>query len=888
MKRILLLPIKSIIKNKGQTFSVVLSIVLSVALIISVSSLMYSSRQNRIQNDRDQYGDYHYHMLGNKRFAEKIRNDYSKDFTLTNVQTLDLKRTQKINDTFDLTYVFGDANGLKMSSYELIEGDYPTNNNHIAMDRYTLRALNANDKIGSKIDINEESFYLTGITSEPSEINSSKLTAFVSSNYEGDLGDTAILFLAFDESTNFYNQVNAFANNYQLDKEWLTSNGPLVSDVIDSNIQRIINTIRTTLQDKDANFTTLIMKLQSDFHLTSGLVTFILVVYAIFIVYSIFNISVLKRLRTYGILQTIGVNSNTIGMLLFLELLILFTISFPIGILLGIGIDILLFDTLGSLFSGKTSLIENVHKGNSLQDFSSSSMFNNRDKFYVDHNSILLVAILFILLFIFISWILKNKIQSKQVVELVNFDSTKKKEKIYSLKSKSLLSVLTNKFMFRRFSTLFAVVLSLSIGGVMILATNYIATNSKLNSELVMHSEDGLASDIKVDIDDGSFNSGITFNQLTSIRNLPKLKKASGYKYLLGETIFEKEKLKWKEYWPEIADNSDWKQTPEIVSRFNGIVSEKEDTYNVKTNIYGYDFNDFSKLDDFIIEGEVDPTLLQDENSVVLRTIVDSQNNTDGLNLHVGDKITLKTPKQYGNPDLLRFNSSEDNYEYKTFTIAALARKSIVTNKNYIGDRGLDIIMTNDMMSSLYNIDNFEVLTIDKEEKKNTEVVRQIDSILSGNSKVNIFDNTIGIQAKLAEFRRAEFFLYGIGALLLIVSLFHINNTMYHLIYSRRYVFAVLRAMGITEKDFLRMLLKEALKYTLLTCGTIFIIYRIILQRFIAEFLVRVNGYLNVLQPVNIFIPIVISIIIFSAFILSIGIPAKHVLNSNITAELKQ
>lgn len=45
---------------KSQTFAILASIILTAALLSGISSLMYSSRLNSLENNKQIYGDWHY------------------------------------------------------------------------------------------------------------------------------------------------------------------------------------------------------------------------------------------------------------------------------------------------------------------------------------------------------------------------------------------------------------------------------------------------------------------------------------------------------------------------------------------------------------------------------------------------------------------------------------------------------------------------------------------------------------------------------------------------------------------------------------------------------------------------------------------------------------
>lgn len=190
-------------------------------------------------------------------------------------------------------------------------------------------------------------------------------------------------------------------------------------------------------------------------------------------------------------------------------------------------------------------------------------------------------------------------------------------------------------------------------------------------------------------------------------------------------------------------------------------------------------------------------------------------------------------------------------------------------------------------MRKLYQIDHYTMLTVRKEKQKDKEVLSKIQTILAGTGHVKIVDHSLSIQAKNAEIRREEGLLYSISVLLLVIALFHIINTMFHLLDARRYSFAVLRAMGITEDDFYKMLLLQALKYATLTCAAIFVIYVGIVQRMISDLLVHVYSYVNQLQGVSLGVMFLLIGGIVLLFLFSVTVTARRILRLNIVEELK-
>ena len=888
MKTIFLIPFQFMRKNKGQTISILLSMVLSVAMMVSVSCLMHSAHVNKTESIRERYGDYHYYLLGEKDLYQNIvKQQVTSQYEIQNIQIVEIKDSINVTNNLNVVLTFANSSCRGMIKREIIDGKYPDNNAEIALDRYTLRLIGEEDEIGSDIEIGGNEFILSGIIEDSVEYTGNAVEAYVCKKYPSAL-DLGMIYLKFDETQDIYKQVVSFAEFCEIETADLESNGELIDCVIDGNIERMVNIIKSVTEDEEANFITLLMKLETELHMTKGSVLCVLGIFSILIIYSIFSVSASKRIKEYSILQTIGVSRGPICIMLMIEMLFLLFISCPIGTILGIYFDKLLFEKVSTLFSGTASLIENTHTGAGKISYSLEDTQN--EMFFIDKSAIISCALLMLVLIIVICLIISAKIDKKTIVEMMKGEKNHfYKEKIYSIKRRSLINVLTNRFMFDVPSKFIGIILSLSIGGVLILTTNYIATNTQMNNEMVMHSQEGLSSDVKVSVGkDEFFDYGITSDQYEQLSNIDGVTSISGFQYCIGEIAIEKDKLLWKEFWPEIANDGSWKQTPDIMERFNGIVTENEEEYKIKTNIYGYDDSNLDLLNDYVLDGNINKETMLHENGVVIRTIIDAQNNHDGLDIQVGDMIVLKTVKELsGDKDLLRFMGAEELYHEKEFRVLAIVSNSLVTNTEYIGTEGIDVIMTGEQMYENYLIDRYNMLKINKEQKDDIWVVSKIQNVLSGEKNIKIVDNSLRIKAKNDEVKRAEALLYGIAILLVIIAVFNIINTIFHLLDAKRYSFAVLRAIGITETDFYKMLLVQAFKYAFVTSVVIVGIYFGIIQQIIGDMLKHVYGYINQIQSVSIGMIILVFGGVVAIFVVTVTVIAKQILQMDIIDELK-
>ena len=122
-----------------------------------------------------------------------------------------------------------------------------------------------------------------------------------------------------------------------------------------------------------------------------------------------------------------------------------------------------------------------------------------------------------------------------------------------------------------------------------------------------------------------------------------------------------------------------------------------------------------------------------------------------------------------------------------------------------------------------------------------SDAVRALTSGLPG---CLVEDYTAQIAAQELYLNQQMLFFYGIAFVLLAISLLHIANSMQYLVAERRHEFAILRAMGITDAGFLRMLAKEGLRYGVYSSLVMLLLYGLV-QKILYYFLVHVYLYIH-------------------------------------------
>ena len=241
-------------------------------------------------------------------------------------------------------------------------------------------------------------------------------------------------------------------------------------------------------------------------------------------------------------------------------------------------------------------------------------------------------------------------------------------------------------------------------------------------------------------------------------------------------------------------------------------------------------------LSEYLLEGTVSYNKMIENNQVILKTLMDGAGYYDGIDIHVGDHITLKVPKSpfADHAELLKFQASDENYMEKDFVVSAIVSRCTGETDEFIGSgtNVVSVIMPQQMMESNFDIADYNSLNINLEEDaKSDEVSNKLKNYIVGLNKCVIHDNTTEIEKKNDSIMQKVYFFYGIALILFFISLLHTTNSMNHQIQSRRYEMAILRAMGITEQGFCKILINEGLFYGVCTSACMLVL--IFISKFI-------------------------------------------------------
>lgn len=338
------LVIKSLKLNTKRTIGTIIGIVLSVALICAVSSMVSSFRQTLVENAINESGYYHIELLNiNDNDINKLKlNKDIKDINL--VYKLGYSSIE-IDSTFPYIEIASmDKDTLSNLSYELIEGRYPENDNEIVISnkiklkgKYKVGDV-INLNVGDRVDGEGYPLYNSNpyLEENAEEIINSSLKSY------------KIVGIVYKESVDNDNYgITTNTTSKKLDA-YVSLKKPYdyeksICELLGASSYDEIGTEKKFNYDYQINNELLRWEAlkfsDSTFRMLmtiAGVVIFIIIFTSAFCIRNSFAISTTEKMKMYGMLASIGATKKQIKKSVLYEGFILGMIAIPLGILCGL------------------------------------------------------------------------------------------------------------------------------------------------------------------------------------------------------------------------------------------------------------------------------------------------------------------------------------------------------------------------------------------------------------------------------------------------------------------------------------------------------------------------------------------------------------------------
>ena len=371
------LTIKNLKLNKRRTIVTIIGIMLAVALINAVATMYFSGMASIIKAEKSTRGDYHtvfYNVpLNDIKTIQNNRN-------VGNITKLKYLGTSKIKSNNPqspyVSVVAAEKNNINKLGMYLIKGRLPENENEIIITKYLNNIMNTNYSIGDKLTMDigdryskdniklkksenlqdgekilntqKREFTIVGIVMEISE----------SVNQPGEVADTVVTCLRKEDikdNLDFFIRLNkeGLKKPYTAIGDMLGIDGNLYKEVQDDYATGRDATKSGELKEKFAKerkkakyqFTSrrYLISLETDKRGTSffglkyvvAIAIGIIIFTSVFCIKNSFDISITEKNKQYGMLRSIGATKKQVRKNVLFEATILALIGIPLGIFLG-------------------------------------------------------------------------------------------------------------------------------------------------------------------------------------------------------------------------------------------------------------------------------------------------------------------------------------------------------------------------------------------------------------------------------------------------------------------------------------------------------------------------------------------------------------------------
>ncbi|MCC3863581.1 ABC transporter permease [Terrisporobacter petrolearius] len=840
--------IKYIKSFKSRSIAIMLSIVLGTALIVGVGTLSKSAQEAGLERIKRETGTYHVAYKDIDKNQLKVVKE-GKD--IKNIGLNSYYASTDKGEKLPINILYADNNFLNDES-KIVKGRLPEGKNEVVLEGWILNSMGLEGSVGQE---------LTFKLYEKEKPEKFKVVGILKDRYKDKSVGRCEMFLHLDE-----NKINNFVANVEFNE----------GSPISNNIEAIAKKSNLNLDNQVGVNSTLVGTVEENGGIDSESrnTAITMSAFAGLVIYSIFSISVYQRIRDYGMLRAVGATNFRVFKLMLYELLLIALISLPIGILLGMG---------GSQIFNKT--------GGNIQYEG-----NIKSTPFVIPTNIILISIACTIIMIFVISVLTYmKIRKISPIEAIkkNFGSDKKIKKsnfiLGGLSNKiSATKAISIKNIFRNKKAFILIMLSMSIGGILVIKNDYAYSRSEAmyeDQQRCMFMNGDFVLKVNGSTDE---ENGLTDKEINEIKKTDGISEVKTARVLHSRMVLDKKDILDMEFIDQLNNGG---YTGSVL---NGLLfkDKKSDQYLLKQKLKGFNDEMLKSLDKYVVSGKIDIEKMKNENLAVIYMpyIVDTFYGTKNVvvgggkplsNIKVGDTVTIKYPK--GKIDNVEsYWKAKDNLEYEEheFKVGTIVNYPFADDSMYSGDRGIDVITSSNYLEKLFGDNNYDVVYANAKKGENHNAInKKLGEI---GSKVPGTITTDMVQDKATNDRslkQDKLYTYGIVAILFAISIFNIINNVSYNLTSRTSEFGMLRAIGISEKDFKKMIAYEGLFYGIIS-SVIVVVGGIILQTRMYETYGFADYGMDFVINYKLYILIVIVNIIVG--LLSTYLPARKIKESSI------
>ena len=765
--------------NKKRTILALVGIILSVALISAIGLFFLSMQESQKQDIMQNYGSFH---IGYIKVDDALLAKIKSNPKVTRSGLYKNGDKIKIRDDLNGMQIFASGDTMKLLPAKISTGRFPEKTGEIALEKWFAKSIKYDAKIGDTLKIGDSEYTLTGLLQDNID-RQSKQEGIILIRDDAIQVSSAYLLVEFDTRGNF--------------KKTLDDAKTL------ADAKNILENKHLTMMEGQGLPKGMIQVL--------SIIIGIVVISTIAVIYNAFQISVVERVKQFGLLRAVGATPKQIRKIILREAVFLSAIGIPIGLLCGILAMFLIYIIFKLIAGGSEMAADTV-----------TFMYPTISI------GILLFSAGIAVLAVFASAILPALFAGRisPLVAISSRNSISKEKikrekgalagKIFGFEG-TLASKNIKRNRKRYRTTVFSIIISVML---------FVTFKSFMDMSLNIYGDDmNETKKIHFSIGSKSQESPMKEDSINKIKDIKGVKQTyNGFPNFWFSVAMDKSREV-----KEVRENSD---------AYNDVNFNGEKTL-LSGNLEIYDNNKLEASKGYISSGSLDYETINKENGVI---IVNS-NQIYNLktkktffgavsNLKVGDEIYLQADptKTDKNAGAVEFGKSE----VKKVKVMAILDKDPFDRSS--GDYALKMITTPEVATKLVSkeIKTNELNLILDNENKESSVNGALDKIASEDSGLKVVNYIDGNKSQKSIILMVQILMYGFVVVVSLIGSVNIINTLTTNIILRRREFGALKSIGLTQKGLKKLIVLEGTLYgivggiygSIIGCGLSYLMFR--------------------------------------------------------------
>ncbi|MHC5217123.1 ABC transporter permease [Enterococcus sp. LJL128] len=803
---------KRFIKSyKKNTITILLAVTLIITLIVSLLTLFHTNHRIEAKQNLFIYTDIDYQIsnLKNSQLRE-LEGDKA-------IAKLGIRRFQATikNDYQSAALVSANEPSILATS-KLLSGAMPTAENEIVAEKWALLNLGINPVVGTDVQLET-----IATESTDSELKTYTIVGIINDVSLNKLSGSLNLYTSLNEDVadDYYAEVK-FKNN--VDSRQIIQNKKKHLGIAQKDIS--LNPWKENKQEL------LILDIQ---------ITTLLLIICFVIIWGIYRISLLARENQYGILRAVGVTKRQIRKMIVSELLVIYVISIPLGII------------FGQLCS---YLVTYISKNNESDIF----FWGEREPFEMVVPIlpiILCIAGVGVVLFI-ISLLGARKINKQTIMEVIigEKEDDNKNTAVFTISDKSerfLYVKLGCRYIFAKFRTSIVIVVSLIIGGSLFYGLAY--KGILASHETVIQKEANFYNSdyILTATNDRTANQGITIETVKQAQQIEEIVKTETQMAMPIKVLNDETK----------RNNKYFEEMEKRVENIYGFSLRGKLGSNsiYQTKLKGYNTETLKKLKNYLVVGNFNPDNMEANEIIIAMPRISEYGKSKGtvgffkkgtaiMDYQLGQTIKISYRSDFDTTSNKYWQSEDDEQYYSKldYKIVAIVYYPYMKEVSVL-EQVYPLLITSETNyskinpSGVYETANFTVK--DSSSKKRKEEIEQELIRLAVKNQQVTARSLIEENSKLDMLYQKELvYIYGIAVVAFTLLLINLVNSLKYRVETRKRELYIYRAIGMSLHSQSKMIQIENMIFGLVSVGIVFLASHAIAQFLYVESEIYIYG----------------------------------------------